>query len=62
MRKLLGIGGVVLGIVGVLLCAAVIGLGWRAAVRTVDGIDRVAARLDKGLSETDVPSRIAGEH
>jgi hypothetical protein len=54
MRKLLGIGGVVLGVVGVLLCAAVIGIGWRTAVRTVDRIDRVAARLDKGLSETDV--------
>jgi hypothetical protein len=54
MRKLLGIGGVVFGIAGTLLCAAAIGIGWRTAVRTVDGIDRVAARLDKGLSETDL--------
>jgi hypothetical protein len=53
MRKLLGIGGVVLGVVGVLMCATAIGFGWRTTVRTVDAIDRVASRLDKGLSETD---------
>jgi len=54
MRKLLGIGGVVVGGVGVLLCAAAIGVSWWTAVRTVDGIGRVADRLDNGLSETDV--------
>jgi chromosome segregation ATPase len=54
MRKLLGIGAVVLGATGVLLCAAAIGLGWRMAATTIDRIDRIAARLDNGLSETDV--------
>jgi len=54
MRTLLGVGAVVLGVVGALLCAATVGLGWWAATRSVDRIDRVAARLDQGLSEADV--------
>ncbi len=54
MRKGLGIGAVVLGAAGVLLCAAAVGLGWRTAARTADRTDRIAARLDNGLSETDV--------
>ena len=54
MRKLLGIGAVVLGGVGVLLCATAVGIGWWAAVRTAARLDRVAARLDHGLSEVDV--------
>src|SRR5688500_4202671 len=53
MRKPLGIGAVLLGIVGVLLCAAAIGIGWWAAVRTVARLDRAADRLDQSLSEVD---------
>jgi len=54
MRKLLGIGAVVIGVVGVLLCATAVGIGWWAAVRTIARLDRAAARLDRGLSEVDV--------
>jgi regulator of replication initiation timing len=54
MRKLLGIGAVGLGIVGALLCAGAIGIGWWAAVRTSARLDRAAARLDRGLSDLDV--------
>lgn len=54
MRKLLGIGAIVLGVVGVLLCATAVGIGWWAAVRTTARLDRAAARLDHGLSEVDV--------
>ncbi|MBA4189194.1 MAG: hypothetical protein C0467_14445 [Planctomycetaceae bacterium] len=54
MRKILGVGAVVLGAVSVMLCAAAIGLGWWTAARTVDRIDRIAARLDNGLFETDL--------
>jgi chromosome segregation ATPase len=54
MRKLLGIVAVVLGIVGVLLCATAVGIGWWAAVRTIARLDRIAARLDRGLSEVDI--------
>jgi hypothetical protein len=46
MRKTLGISAVVLGAIGVLLCITAIGLGWRTAARTVDRIDRAAARLE----------------
>lgn len=53
MRTLSGIGAVVFGVVGVLLCAAAVGLGWWVAVRTIDRATRVAARLDQGLSEAD---------
>lgn len=53
MRTLVSIGAVVLGIVGVLLCGALIGLGWWTTGRTVDRIDRVTARLDQGLAEAD---------
>lgn len=55
MQKLLGIGAVVLGGVGVLLCATAVAIGWWAAVRTAARLDRVAARLDHGLSEIDAP-------
>jgi methyl-accepting chemotaxis protein len=54
MRKLLGVGSIVLGGVGVLLCATAVGLGWWAAVQTAARLDRVAARLDQGLSAVDV--------
>ena len=53
MRKLLAVGAVVLGTIGTLLCAAAVGLGWWAAIGSVDRIDRVVARLDQGLSEAD---------
>src|SRR5437763_16792287 len=53
MRKLLGISAIVLGVVGVRSCGAAIAFGWRTAVRSVDRIDRVAARLDAGLFEAD---------
>src|SRR6476469_5243591 len=56
MRKLLGIGGVVLGGVGVLLCAMAVGIVWWAAVRTAGRLDRVAARLESRVKAilTDV--------
>jgi chromosome segregation ATPase len=54
MRKLVGIGAIVLGAIGLLVSAAAIGVGWRTAVRAVDRIDRITARLENGLSETDV--------
>jgi hypothetical protein len=54
MRKIMGVGAVVLGFVGVLICTAAIGLGWWVAVRTVDRIKLGAARLDLSLSESDV--------
>jgi chromosome segregation ATPase len=53
MRLLLGIGAVVLGVGGVPVCAAAIGLGWWAAARTTDRATVVAARLDQGLAEAD---------
>jgi hypothetical protein len=53
MRKLLGIGAVLLGIVGALLCAAAVSIGWWAAMKTTARLDRVAARLDHGLAEVD---------
>jgi hypothetical protein len=39
--------------VGALLCAAAVGLGWWAAAKAIGGVSRVAARLDRGLSEAD---------
>jgi NAD(P)-dependent dehydrogenase (short-subunit alcohol dehydrogenase family) len=53
MRNLLGIGAVVLGVVGVLVCATAGGIGWWGAVRTTARLDRVIARLDSGLSDVD---------
>ncbi len=53
MRTLLGIAAVGLGVVGVLLCAAAVGIGWWAAVKISARLDRAAARLDHGLSEVD---------
>jgi hypothetical protein len=53
MRTSSGIIAVVLGAVGVLVCAAAVGLGWWVAVKTADRVTRVAARLDQGLSEAD---------
>lgn len=55
MPKILGIGAVVLGGLGVLLCASAICAGWWAAGRTAARLVRVAARLDHGLSEIDAP-------
>jgi hypothetical protein len=43
----------VLGLVGALVCAAAIGLGWWTAVRTADRVTRAAERVDHGLSEVD---------
>ena len=54
MRRIMGIGAVVLGAIGALICAAAIGLGWWLAVKTVDRVEFVAARLDRSLSESDV--------
>jgi methyl-accepting chemotaxis protein len=51
MRTLAGIGAVVLGAIGLLLCATAIGLAWWAAVTATARIDRAAARLERGLSE-----------
>ncbi len=53
MRRLLGIGAVVIGVLGTLVCVAAIGLGWWAAARTTDRATLVATRLDHGLSEAD---------
>jgi hypothetical protein len=53
MRRALGFGAVALGGVGTLVCVAVTGLGWWAAVRTADRVTLVADRLDHGLSEAD---------
>jgi hypothetical protein len=53
MRKLLGIGAIVLGVAGVLLCATGVGVGWWAAWSVASRLDRVADRLDHGLSEVD---------
>lgn len=53
MRRLLGVGAVLLGTVGAVVCAAAVGLGWWAAARTADRVTRTAARLDDGLAETD---------
>ena len=54
MRKLLGIGVVVLGGLGLLLCATAVAIGWWVATRTAARLDRVVARLDHGLAEVDV--------
>jgi len=53
MKKLLGLGAVVLGACGALVCATAIGLGWWAAVKGTDRVNRVSARLDDGLAQTD---------
>ncbi len=54
MRKYLGIGAVVLGVVGVLLSATVIGIGWWAGVKTTARLDRATTRVDQGMSKIDV--------
>src|SRR6476659_8976960 len=54
MRTVLGIGALVLGVVGVLLCAAAMGIGWWAALGISARLDRAVARLDHGLSEVDL--------
>jgi hypothetical protein len=48
---------VALGVLGVLLCAAALGLGWWAAAKVADRVNRAAARLDHGLVETDARLR-----
>jgi hypothetical protein len=53
MRPLLGVGAVVLGVVGVLLCAAAVGLGWWLVEKSAGRVTRVAVRIDQGLSEMD---------
>jgi hypothetical protein len=53
MRTLLGVGAVVFGVLGGLVCLAAIGLGWWAATRTADRVVRVAARVDEGLAASD---------
>ena len=42
MRPRLGIDAVVVGVVGVLLCAAAVGLGWWVAVKAAGRVARVA--------------------
>ena len=54
MRKLLGIGAVVFGVVGVLLCVTAIAIGWWAAVTTTAKLDRVVTRLEHSISEVDL--------
>jgi hypothetical protein len=54
MRRIMGIGAVLLGVLGVLICTAAIGLGWWLAARTVDRVEFAALRLDRSLSESDV--------
>jgi archaellum component FlaC len=54
MRKYLGIGAVVLGVVGVLLSATVIGIGWWATVKITGRLDRANSRLDQGMSKIEV--------
>ena len=51
-------GAVVLGVVGVLLSATVIGIGWWAGVKTTARLDRATTRVDQGMSKIDV--RLAG--
>lgn len=59
MRKFLGISAIALGVVGVIGCAATIGLAWWAAVEAVREVDHAAERLDQGLTEADaVLSRV----
>lgn len=53
MRTLSGIIAVVLGVIGVLVSAAAVGLGWWVAVKTADRVTRVAASVDEGLSQAD---------
>jgi hypothetical protein len=53
MKRLLGIGAIVLGVIGAIVCPAAIGLGWVGAVRTTDRATVVAKRLDSGLLEAD---------
>ena len=53
-----------LGVVGVVVCTAAVGLGWWVAIRTVDRVDRAATRFDEGLAAADaglarVESRMA---
>jgi predicted RNase H-like nuclease (RuvC/YqgF family) len=55
MSKLLGLGALILGGVGVLLCAAIIGIAWWAAMKSADRLDQLANRVDHGLSEVDAP-------
>ena len=54
MRRLLAIAAVVLGVLGVLICAAAIGLGWLVASKTANRVTSAAARADQGLAEADV--------
>jgi hypothetical protein len=53
MRGFLGIGAAALGLLGTLVFAAAIGLGWWVAGRASDRADLLASRLDRGLSEAD---------
>ena len=54
MRKYLGLGAVVLGVVGVLVSATVIGIGWWATMKTTARLDRATSRLDQGMSKIDI--------
>jgi hypothetical protein len=53
MRKTTAICAVLVGALGLLFCIAAVGLGWTAATRTADRVDRAAVRLDAGMTETD---------
>jgi chromosome segregation ATPase len=57
MRTLAGIGALTLGALGILLCATAVGVGWWTTARSVNGVDRVVARVDTGLAE--INSRLA---
>src|SRR5437773_2272938 len=48
MRTLSGVGAVGLGVAGVLLCAAAVGLGWWVAAQTADGGRLGGAREPRG--------------
>ena len=54
MRKFIGIGAVVLGVLGVLLCATAVGMSWWAAATINARLVQLAARLELGLSEVDL--------
>lgn len=53
MRRLLGVGAVVLGAAGALVCAGAIGLGWWAAAAATDRVRGAADRIEHGLGEAD---------
>ncbi|MFL5327446.1 MAG: hypothetical protein ACJ8C4_00910 [Gemmataceae bacterium] len=49
MRNAIGHCAAVLGVVGVVTCVGVVGIGWWVATRTAARVDRAAIRVDGGL-------------